>query len=110
MDTLYSPALSPAASDLTFEPDKLTVTPRPRKGSLDFSVEDASWEWVAAGDTGDEVEVAQDSELTSPNFKSTPLKLSSLGRILGHTVGEYAKKRIVEGRRVMDDKLRQVVE
>ncbi len=65
-------------------------------------MEDASREWEAAGDTGDdwEVEVAQDSELASPNFHSTPLKLSTLGRILGHTVGEYAESRIVEGRQL----------
>jgi hypothetical protein len=32
--------VSESATDLTFDPDKLTVTPRPRKGDLGFSREE----------------------------------------------------------------------
>ncbi len=35
-----SPVVSESATDLTFDPDKLTVTPRPRKGDLGFSREE----------------------------------------------------------------------
>ncbi len=95
-----SPAVSLATSDMTFDPDKLP-TPRPRKGSLGLSgglaVEANVKAWRGAGNNeGDwETEAGRDSGLESSKFHSTPVRINGIGRIMGHTAGEFAEKRQV---------------
>jgi hypothetical protein len=87
-----SDSVSPARSDRTFDPDK-PPTPQPRKGSLGLSsdqgvdAEDNLPDWVG--------EAARDSGLESPKFHSTPVRINSLGRIMGQASSEFAEKRQV---------------
>ncbi len=87
-----SASVSPARSDRTFDPDK-PPTPQPRKGSLGLSsgrevdAENNLPDWGA--------EAARDSGLESPKFHSTPVRINSLGRIMGQASSEFAEKRQV---------------
>ncbi len=87
-----SPTVSPARSDRTFDPDK-PPTPRPQRGSLGLS----SGQAVDAENNleDSDTEAGRDSGLESPKFHSTPVRINSLGRIMGHTPGEFAEKRQV---------------
>jgi hypothetical protein len=42
-----------------------------------------------------DAEAGRDSGLESPKFHSTPVRINSLGRIMGHAPGEFAEKRQV---------------
>jgi hypothetical protein len=87
-----SSSVSPARSDRTFDPDK-PPTPQPRKGSLGLSsgqgadAENNLPDWDA--------EAARASGLESPKFHSTPVRINSLGRIMGQASSEFAEKRQV---------------
>ncbi len=85
-------SVSPARSDRTFDPDK-PPTPQPRKVSLGLSsrlavdAENNLPDWDA--------EAGRDSGLESPKFHSTPVRINSLGRIMGQAPGKFAEKRQV---------------
>jgi hypothetical protein len=86
-----SPTVSPARSDKTFDPDK-PPTPRPQRGSLGLSsgravdAENNLEDWDS--------EVGRDSGLESPKFHSTPVRINSLGRLMG-MAGDFGGKRQV---------------
>jgi hypothetical protein len=87
-----SDSISPARSDRTFDPDK-PPTPQLRKGSLGLSSGQAV---DAEHNLADwDAEAGRDSGLESPKFHSTPVRINSLGRIMGQASGEFAQKRQV---------------
>jgi hypothetical protein len=85
-------SVSPARSDMTFDQDK-PPSPQPRKGSLGLSSGQAVDAEINLPDW--DTEACRDSRLESPKFRSTPLRINSLGRIMGQAPGEFAEKRQV---------------